>query len=72
MLTVPNLLSTPSLLPSGMKLLNKTAEPVQVTGAHAVAFFADTKHNCHFYASSALPALATAPSAAFFVPAAGS
>jgi len=55
-----------------MKLLNKTAEPVQVTGAHAVAMFADTKHNCHFYASSALPALATAPSAAFFVPAAGS
>ena len=50
---------------SGMKLLNKTAEPVQVTGARAVAMFADTKHNCHFYASSALPALATAPSAAF-------
>lgn len=49
---------------SGMKLLHKTAELVQVTGVHAVAVFADTKHRRHFYASSALPALATDPSAA--------
>lgn len=51
---------------SGMKLLHKTAELVQVTGAHAVAMFADSKHNCHFNAFSALPALATDPSAAVF------
>ncbi len=51
---------------SGHKVLWKTAELAQVTGAHAFAIFADAQHTCHFHASSGLQSLGFDFSAATF------
>lgn len=51
---------------SGKKLLLKTAELIQRAGGHALAMYADSQHNCLFYASSALQALAVDIGAAKF------
>ena len=42
---------------NGHKLLRKAEQLVQRVGGHALAVFADRKHNCHMYASCALQAL---------------
>lgn len=44
---------------NGHKLLQKAEQLVQRVGGHALAVFADRKHNCHMYASSALQAYLT-------------
>ena len=51
---------------SGRKLLHKTAQLIQTARGHALAVYADSQHNCHFYASSALQGLATDAAATQF------
>ncbi len=53
-------------MPSGKKIFQKAAEIIQRTGGHALAMYVDNQHNCDFYASKALAALATDTTATNF------
>ena len=44
---------------AGLKLVQKTQELMQRTGGHALAMFADSKHQCQFFATEALQTVAT-------------
>ena len=48
---------------AGLKLVQKTQELMQRTGGHALAMFADSKHQCRFFATEALQSVATDPEA---------
>ena len=49
------------LLQAALKLVQKTREFMQRTGGHALAMFADSKHQCQFFATEALESVATDP-----------
>lgn len=51
---------------AGLKLVQKTQELMQRTGGHALAMFADSKHQCKFFATEALQSVATDPEAIQF------
>ena len=57
MATEPAVQFSASFDRNGHKLLRKAEQLVQRAGGHALAVFADRKHNCHMYASSASQAL---------------